>query len=118
MIITSNIADDIALAPQQAARLGLIATELVANAIAHAHPTGVVGEIEVRRQRDSGGILLEVADDGIGLPEDFGPSMDCGTGLRVLRAVAEYLGASVRFNSGGCGLNVEVRVGGDASYGK
>ena len=111
MTIRSVIADDIIMGPQQAARLGLIASELLANAVVHAHPTGVIGEIELKCARDvAGGVLLEINDDGIGLPEAFNPGTDCGSGLRVVRAVAEDLGASVRFNSGGCGLSVEVRV--------
>jgi PAS domain S-box-containing protein len=50
--------------------LGLVANELIANAVKHAFPDGRSGSIEVRLTRTETGFLLSIADNGIGLPEN------------------------------------------------
>ena len=108
--IAVSISDEIRLSPRNGRRVALIASELIDNAIVHAHPAGTFGAIEVACARDADHVILEVRDDGVGLPEGFDPRTDSGAGLRLVRTVAEALGASVRFSSGGCGVSVEVRV--------
>jgi two-component sensor histidine kinase len=98
------------LSRARAARLGLIAKELLANAIDHAHPAGVEGEVTIRCELEDGLVVLDVSDDGVGLPDPFDPDTHFGRGLRLVRALAADLGASVRFNSGACGLQVQVRL--------
>jgi two-component sensor histidine kinase len=92
-------------------RIGLIAGELVTNAIKYAHPTGVAGCISVGcRRRADATLVVEVADDGVGLPEGFDANVEGALGIRVLRSLAQQLGARLTFHNTGLGLRVELLV--------
>ena len=94
-----------------AALVLIIVREAVANAIKYAHPTGVEGKIFVACARESSGAIgIAVTDDGVGLPENFDPASDGGTGLRLMRASSERLGARLTFKSTSLGLGVRLRV--------
>jgi two-component sensor histidine kinase len=72
----------------QVVPLTLIVSEIITNAIKYAHPTGIPGKINLSAVREPGGILvIELSDDGVGLPEGFDPAKDGGFGLRVVRAL-------------------------------
>jgi two-component sensor histidine kinase len=98
-----------AIEPERAGLIGLIVTELVTNAVKYAHPAGAAGRIDVscRRPR-AGDVILTVSDDGVGLPEGFNPAIDGGLGMRVVRSLAEQMGAALDFHSGPLGLTVTV----------
>ncbi|HEX3367628.1 sensor histidine kinase [Phenylobacterium sp.] len=97
------------IAPQAAALLGLIVTELVTNAVKYAHPAGTTGRVSVLCRHDrGGGLILSVSDDGVGLPEGFDPRVDGGLGMRVVRSLADQLDAELDFDSGPLGLTVTV----------
>jgi signal transduction histidine kinase len=64
----------------------LIGQEAVANSVRHA----AAGRITVTLTPDDGDLLLEVRDDGRGLPEDPGG----GVGLGSMRERAEEIGGS------------------------
>jgi two-component system, sensor histidine kinase PdtaS len=49
----------------------LILNEILSNSLKHAFPGNRTGEIRVRTQLREGRILLEISDNGIGLPPDF-----------------------------------------------
>ncbi len=91
--------------------LVVLVNEAVQNAIKYAHPSGVSGTIVMDfRQEDDGAIVIEVVDDGVGLPEGFDPAVDGEIGLRLIRRQAEACGGSVSFESSCLGLSVSVRV--------
>jgi two-component sensor histidine kinase len=98
--------------PQQVVPLALIINELVTNAVKYAHPSGVPSRVEVNchQQAGNGGVLVEVADDGVGLPEGFDPAVDGGLGLRVVRALSEQLGATLSYDSNELGLSARLLV--------
>ena len=99
------------LEPVQAMSVGLIVGELVTNSLKYAHPAGVAGEIRLRCERlADGASLVEVADDGVGLPEDFDPTTDGGLGLRLVRSLAGELGADLVFEDTGLGLAARLLV--------
>ncbi len=98
------------LLPKQALQLGLIVGELVTNAVKYAHPTGVTGRIAVGCRRAKGAIVVEVADDGVGLPEGFDPATSGGLGFRLVRSLVEQLGAKLVYESTGTGLSVRLYV--------
>jgi len=93
----------------QALPVGLIVGELVTNAVKYSHPAGVRGRIELRcHQGPDATILIQVMDDGVGLPEGFDPKLAGGLGLRLVRTLAEQLGASLSFDSSSIGLTVKL----------
>jgi two-component sensor histidine kinase len=94
--------------------IGLIVMELVANAVRYAHPTGVPGEITVGCSEGTDGtVTVEVSDDGVGFPEGLDPMKADTLGLRLVRAVAEQLGARVQFAQDLLGLSCLLRVPGE-----
>lgn len=93
------------------ASAGFIVAEAVKNAIKYAHPAGVRGRIEVHCARDAdGSIRIDVADDGVGLPEGFDPVGDGGFGFHLMREQSARLGATITFVSTSLGLRVELRA--------
>ncbi len=107
---TSINTPECAVAPERALPLGLIVGEVVTNAVKYAHPAGIEGNIAVGCKRTNGRIIIEIADDGIGLPEGFDPSRDGGLGLRLVRSLAAQLGASLAFTDTGTGLTVQIQM--------
>lgn len=101
--------------------LVLLLEELLDNAISHAEFGEVA--VDVRAVRDGGDIVLELSDDGPGLPgpadaafEPFrrlGPRArraHAGVGLAVCRAIAEAHGAGITLRpAAGGGTTVAVR---------
>ncbi len=108
--IRANIDDGLALS-RCASSLALIVSAAVNNAIKHAHPSGVPGEIGIYCRRDAAdALVVEVTDDGVGLPEGFDPTSDGGFGFQVMRAQSEQLGATLTFESTSLGLRLQLRV--------
>jgi two-component sensor histidine kinase len=54
--------------------------------------------------------VIEVADDGVGLPEGFDPAASSGAGLRVMRALAEQIGGRLDLDQSEIGLRVRLEI--------
>jgi two-component system, sensor histidine kinase PdtaS len=82
--------------PQKALALGLIANELITNAVKYAFKPGETGTVAVLLDRDENRLLrLRVSDNGSGCPEDAAP----GLGTRLIsRLVKEHKGSYSRVN--------------------
>lgn len=107
--LTQNFEPDCLVSRDQIVSLALIVNELVTNATKYAHPTGVPGKIVVScRHHAAGGLMVEVTDDGIGLPENFNPKVDGDVGLRVVRLLAAQTDAELAFESSSLGLTVRL----------
>ncbi|WP_197076879.1 tetratricopeptide repeat-containing sensor histidine kinase [Hymenobacter terrenus] len=94
----------------QALPMGLILNELVTNAIKYAFPTGQTGNIRVALcQTTEAELLLEISDNGIGLPEGFRPAAHTSLGLSLVHGLARQLRGRVTFRSeGGCHVSLYV----------
>jgi PAS domain S-box-containing protein len=115
LIFSGPTANSCVLRADKAILVTLIVKEAVSNAVNYAHPTGIPGRITVSCSRDSEGVIaIEVADDGVGLPEDFNPETDGSIGFQVMRALSRRLEASLTFTSTDLGLHVALRVPLDA----
>lgn len=83
---------DIRMGIDTAIPVGLIINELMSNALKHAFPDGRAGEITIRLDRDDGGYVLVVGDDGVGLPEDIDPYSAESMGLVLVNLLVDQLG--------------------------
>ncbi len=80
-----------------AVQLYRVAQEAVNNALRHAEPT----EIRIALEQHDGDLLLEVEDDGVGLPETL--AAVGGIGLRLMRHRIELAGGTFEFGSAPAG---------------
>jgi two-component sensor histidine kinase len=102
---------DCTISSKRALPLGLIVGELVTNAIKYAHPTGISGLIDLScHKHPDGRIVVEVYDDGVGLPDGLDPMESMDLGLRLVRSLAHQLGAEIAFENDGLGLRVSVSI--------
>jgi two-component sensor histidine kinase len=79
----------LALETKEATSFVLILTELLSNAVEHAFAEDEPGEICVRLYQQGGDAVLEVRDDGRGLPADFSFERSNSLGLRLVWRLAE-----------------------------
>jgi two-component sensor histidine kinase len=96
---------------KQGAGIGLLVTEAMTNAFKYSHPSGVPGKLTIttRRGRD-GGLVIEIADDGVGLPEGFDPQNGKSNGFRLMRAAADQLRGRLAFEQRRLGFCVRLEV--------
>ena len=129
--------DDITLPLDQAARLGLLLSEILTNAFQHAFDGRASGFVDVRFFRLSDGVIrLSVEDDGIGMPGDSdwpfaSPSIETqharaetdagtldtkghdgasGVGGSIVAALTESLGASLHITTPKRGTIVTIDI--------
>ena len=99
--ITSN-AEEVLLSLDQAIPAGLTASELIANALKHAYPTGsALGEVRVALRRTRETLELSVRDDGVGLPDDFSADKAESLGMILVQTLAGQLKGKMEFRSRG-----------------
>jgi two-component sensor histidine kinase len=109
--ITHHSTGACVLPADQILALGLLMSELVTNSVKYAHPAGLPVRIDIDcSQNDRGNLVIEYADDGVGLPEDFNPETGGGLGIKVVRSLASQLGGSVMFHSGELGIRVQLEM--------
>src|ERR1700722_13889610 len=82
MKLRSNLRTSCVLSSEKAITLGLLVGELVTNAVKYAHPAGVAGIISVEASMTRDGILINVSDHGVGLPDCLDPPEGGGNELR------------------------------------
>jgi two-component sensor histidine kinase len=78
----------------RAAPLGLIANELLADCLKHAFPDGRRGTVRLELRREGEELVLEVGDDGVGLPGGVARGERCGRGLVIVDLLARQLRGS------------------------
>jgi two-component sensor histidine kinase len=99
------------LPTDSALSIGLIVAELVTNAIKYAHPSGVAGEITVACREGPGASLsIEVSDDGVGLPEGYDPLTSQQQGFRLVRMLADQVGAAISCHSDSLGFTLALHL--------
>lgn len=105
MSVAHRLTANCTIDAQQAQALALLINEVMVNALKHAHPTGLPVVLTLACDRlPDGRIALEIADDGVGLPEDFDTECDGGVGFKVIRSLCECLGAKLEIHSDSLGL--------------
>jgi len=92
--------DPIEIGASQAAHLGLILNEAITNAIKYAFPGHRKGRINIIAfQQADDQLLLEVRDNGIGLPPDFDPLKTKSLGIRLMKGLSEDYDAQFTITS-------------------
>jgi PAS domain S-box-containing protein len=92
---TEISAKNVLLDVERAVPCALLVCELVSNSIKHAFGAAP-GKVWVRvRQDRQGGIVLEVGDDGRGMPPDFDWRKTRALGLRLVQSLARQLRATI-----------------------
>jgi two-component sensor histidine kinase len=92
-------------------KLGLVVNEFVTNAVKHG--CGLDGcdtVIRVSGHARDGMLILEVADNGAGLPEGFDIGRIKGLGMRLVRFVASSLGGECGARNGEVGAMFYVAI--------
>jgi PAS domain S-box-containing protein len=103
-------AGDVTLNIESAIPCGLIVTELVTNSIKYAFPErnpaellaqeSDVKHIRIRMAQQDQQVILQVSDNGVGLPANLDPMNTQSLGLRLVRALAGQLHGSVDIRTG------------------
>ena len=108
--------DELMMSADASMSLGLIATELVINALKHAFPGRRTGSIEVTFNVQGTAWALSVADDGIGRPENPQDSKP-GLGTSIISSLSKHLNADVRIEQANPGTVVTVRHASQPCFG-
>jgi two-component system, sensor histidine kinase PdtaS len=106
-------AEPVILPADKAVPLGLVATELLSNALEHGFPEGRRGRIQVSLTETSpDSALLVIRDDGAGLPDGFDLERTRSLGLMIARQFAGQIGAELTVaNEGGAVSRIAVPLG-------
>jgi PAS domain S-box-containing protein len=76
----------------EAMPFGLVATELLTNAVKYAYPPDEMGDILVSYTRTDAERRLEVRDFGAGLPPEIDPAASASLGFTLVRSLVEQIG--------------------------
>ncbi|MBS0030753.1 tetratricopeptide repeat-containing sensor histidine kinase [Chitinophaga hostae] len=93
----------------QAVPLGLMLNEAVSNAIKYAFPGNRKGAVTITCKKDEAQYCsLIIADNGIGLPDNFVPEESRSLGMSLMKGLAEQLEGSFNIKSGPAGVSIQV----------
>ncbi|MDI6849197.1 MAG: PAS domain S-box protein [Candidatus Saccharicenans sp.] len=84
---------------KKAIPLGLIATEILTNALKYAFGRRKTGEIKLKLSQLDDHLALEIADNGQGLSGDFFVSPPAGLGQEIIKVLADQLEARLEIDS-------------------
>jgi len=77
---------------------GLIVNELINNILKHAFPDGYNGKIELNLRRSEEDVILEVADNGIGIPDSFDMDKNDSLGMQLIDTLVKQLDGVIEVN--------------------
>ena len=86
---TTFAVDKVFLPSEQATAVALILNELLQNALEHAFVHRQEGKLLVSFKVAKGRGILEIQDDGVGLPPDFSLNQNQSLGLKIVQTMAE-----------------------------
>ncbi len=91
---------------EKAAPIALMVNELVTNALKHAFDGKDQGTIAVTVSKDDGHLIIDVVDDGIGMPDADRSSF----GMALIRSLSRQLQAAVEWRATAPGTGVAIRI--------
>jgi two-component sensor histidine kinase len=109
-------AEPVKVSVGQAIPIGIVAQELITNALKHAFPANAQGRVTIALSRQDGTCRLQVIDNGVGTSAETATG---GSGSRLVLALTNQLEGTARYSSGldgtGTAVVVEFPVTGEAS---
>ncbi|MET3501270.1 two-component sensor histidine kinase [Mucilaginibacter rubeus] len=100
--------DKFILDVSQAVPLGLILNEGITNAIKYAFKGRDHGAIIIKLKQEQERLYLQIADNGIGVPDDFNIDGLNSMGMNLMKGLSRQLGASFDLTNDD-GLSIEMR---------
>ncbi|MCK4270992.1 MAG: sensor histidine kinase, partial [Methanogenium sp.] len=93
-------ASDLTVDLDKSVPFGILANELVSNAVLHAFPEGRDGEITISFRVEKGNNIFEFADNGVGLPAEIDFEHPETPGLKLIHGLAKQLNGEVEVLEG------------------
>jgi two-component sensor histidine kinase len=91
--------------------LAVVVNELMQNAVDHAFDGRREGHVHLQLTREPAQLVIDVRDDGQGLPDHFTLEGSTGLGLTIVKAlVTGELGGTIEMRATDEGTDVQVRV--------
>lgn len=95
----------------QAVPLSLIVNEMLTNAQKYAFRDRQPGHVDVVLASGlAGELIVEVRDDGVGLPSGFDPHKSSGFGMRMIAALTRQIGARLHTESASTGAKFRIEL--------
>jgi len=91
--------DAVDLPSKTAVLCGLVANELVTNALKHAFPNGREGQVRIGVRSQDHQCTLEVCDDGVGLPQGWKVDQTDTAGLRLVNMLVRQVNGHIEVRS-------------------
>ncbi|UIJ37976.1 response regulator [Desulfobaculum bizertense] len=91
--------NDVYLPVDSAIPVSLIINELVTNAFKYAWPQAVTGTLTLDLVSNGSRVELGVADNGVGLPENFDIQQAESLGMQLISSLVQQLGGEIRIDS-------------------
>ncbi|HEY6613568.1 MAG TPA: sensor histidine kinase, partial [Vicinamibacterales bacterium] len=111
-IILAVHTEDIPLDVDAAISCGLIVNELVSNSLKHAFPDRRKGQVEVTLRSAATDVVLEVADNGVGVPATLDFRSPSTLGLKLVAIFTEQLGGTMDLTrEGGTRFSLRFTLG-------
>jgi PAS domain S-box-containing protein len=107
-------AEDIPLGVDAAISCGLIVNELLSNSLKHAFTVGRKGRIHVALGRAGKGFVLDISDNGVGMPPELEFRNASTLGLKLVCIFAEQLGGTIELDPSG-GTRFVIQFGDEAA---
>lgn len=99
----------IEIAAYEAATLDFVIREIASNAYRYSHPAGTPVEVTIECGINRNGeIVIDIGDDGVGLPPDFAEWRDAGDGMVSVRYRLQQIGADLHVTSDDLGLRFQI----------
>lgn len=89
--------------------LGMILNELISNSLKYAFNKQESGDIWVTMKKTDNELLLQVKDNGVGLPDDFKPESSSSFGYEIIKAFSQKLKARMNID-GNNGTDVQIII--------
>lgn len=94
-ILCNNLSLDV----DTAIPLGLIVNELLTNCYKYAFPGKIEGALLIRLEEVNNTLILEVKDNGPGLPDSFDPARSKSFGMKLIQSLAAKLKAEISISN-------------------